>query len=246
MPPIRLGMLTPSSNTVLEPVTTQIVAGLTDVTVHFSRFRVTEIGLDPAALSQFNERPMLEAAELLADAKVDVISWNGTSAGWLGLDSDRRLCERIRSVTGISASTSVLTLFEILRRRREKSVGLVTPYTDDVQNAIVAGFAREGVEVIAERHLGIRDNYSFGEVSERTLTAMIGDVATYRPDAIAVFCTNLAAALFVAALEAQYEVAIHDSIAAAVYGALKVAGAPLGDVKGYGRMFDEAARSRAS
>src|SRR5476651_1416083 len=47
MPPIRLGMLTPSSNTVLEPVTAQIVAGLTDVTVHFSRFRVTEIGLDP-------------------------------------------------------------------------------------------------------------------------------------------------------------------------------------------------------
>jgi maleate isomerase len=240
MPPIRLGMLTPSSNTVLEPVTARIVAGLSDVTVHFSRFRVTEIGLDVAALSQFHERPMLAAAELLADAKVDVISWNGTSAGWLGLDSDRRLCDRIRSVTGISASTSVLTLFEILRRRREKSVGLVTPYTDDVQNAIVAGFAREGVEVIAERHLRIRDNYSFGEVSDQTLIKMIGDVAVRRPDAIVVFCTNLAAAPFVAALEARYEVAIHDSVAAAIYGALNAVGAPLADVKGYGRMFDGA------
>ena len=244
MPPIRLGMLTPSSNTVLEPVTAQIVAGLSDVTVHFSRFRVTEIGLDVAALSQFDERPMLAAAELLADAKVDVISWNGTSAGWLGLDSDRKLCERIRSVTGISASTSVLSLFEILNRRREKRVALVTPYIDDVQNAIIAGFAREGIEVIAECHLGIRDNFSFGEVSERTLTAMIGDVAAHRPDAIAVFCTNLAAAPFVAALEAQYQVAIHDSVAATIYGALNAAGAPVGDVKGYGRMFDEAAHGQ--
>jgi maleate isomerase len=246
MPPLRIGMLTPSSNTVLEPVTAQIVAGLSGVTAHFSRFRVTEIALDPAALSQFDEKPMLAAAELLADAKVDVISWNGTSAGWLGLDSDRKLCERIRSVTGISASTSVLTLFEILARRGEKRIGLVTPYTGDVQSAIVAGFAREGVEVIAERHLDIRDNYSFSEVSEPTLTEMIGDVARRAPEAIAVFCTNLAAAPLVAALEARYDVAIHDSVAAAVYGALNVAGAPLGDVKGYGRMFDEAAGRRGS
>jgi maleate isomerase len=234
-------MLTPSSNTVLEPVTARIVAGLSGVTAHFSRFRVTQIGLDAAALSQFDEAPMLAAAQLLADAKVDVISWNGTSAGWLGLDSDRKLCARIRSATGIAASTSVLTLFEILNRRRERRIALVTPYTDDVQSAIVAGFAREGVEVIAERHLGIRDNYSFSEVSEPTLTAMIAEVATGRPDAIAVFCTNLAAAPFVAALEERYDIAIHDSVATAVYGALKTAGARLGDVKGYGRMFQDAA-----
>jgi maleate isomerase len=238
MPPIRIGMLTPSSNTVLEPVTARIVAGLRDVSAHFSRFRVTRIGLDAAALSQFDERPMLAAAELLADAKVDVICWNGTSAGWLGLDSDRRLCERIRAVTGIAASTSVLALFEIFARRRERRVGLVTPYTEDVQRAIVAGFAREGVEVIAERHLGLRDNFGFGKVSEATLTSMIGDVASARPEAITVFCTNLAAAPIVAELETQHDLAIHDSVATAVYGALKTAGARVGDVKGYGRMFD--------
>lgn len=237
MTPRRLGMLTPSSNTVLEPVTARIVAGLGDITVHFSRFRVTHIGLDAAALRQFDERPMLAAAELLADAKVDVISWNGTSAGWLGLESDRKLCERIVAVTGIAASTSVLTLFELFAERREKRVGLVTPYTADVQNAIVAGFAREGVEVVAERHLGLRDNFSFSEVSERMLASMIGDVAAVGPDAIAVFCTNFAAAPIVDALEKRYDVPIHDSVATAVYGALRTAGGNVGDVKGFGRMF---------
>ncbi|MDR3496087.1 MAG: Asp/Glu/hydantoin racemase, partial [Ancalomicrobiaceae bacterium] len=44
MPALRIGMLTPSSNTVLEPVTSRILAGLADVSVHFSRFRVTAIG----------------------------------------------------------------------------------------------------------------------------------------------------------------------------------------------------------
>jgi len=221
-------------------VTSRIISGLSGVTAHFSRFRVTQIGLDAAALSQFDERPMLAAAELLADAKVDVISWNGTSAGWLGLDSDRRLCERIRSVTGIAASTSVLTLFELLAERNEKRVGLVTPYTDDVQSAIVAGFAREGVEVIAERRLGLRDNFSFSEVSEAMLTAMVGDVAAARPDAIAIFCTNFAGAPIVDALERRYDISIHDSVATAVYGALKAAGGRVGDVKGFGRMFEGA------
>ena len=49
---IRLGMLTPSSNTVLEPVSTAIAAGLPEVSVHFGRFKVTEIALSEQALKQ--------------------------------------------------------------------------------------------------------------------------------------------------------------------------------------------------
>ena len=235
--PIRLGMLTPSSNTVLEPVTARIVAGLDDVSVHFSRFRVTEIGLDAAALSQFDERPMLAAAEMLADAKVDAISWNGTSAGWLGLDSDRRLCARIAETTGIKASTSVLALFDLLRRRSETRIGLVTPYTRDVQEAIVSGFAGEGVATVAERHSGLSDNFSFATVSPADLAAMIEAVAAARPDAVVVLCTNLAAAPLVDALERRLDVTIHDSIATAVYGALAAARVDPAAVTGFGRLF---------
>lgn len=40
---IKLGMLTPSSNTALEPITSAMVSGLPNVSAHFSRFTVTEI-----------------------------------------------------------------------------------------------------------------------------------------------------------------------------------------------------------
>ena len=66
----RLGMLTPSSNSVLEPVTCAMLAGAPGITAHFSRFRVTEIALDAPALNQFDPSNMLPAADLLADAKV--------------------------------------------------------------------------------------------------------------------------------------------------------------------------------
>ena len=76
----RLGMMTPSSNSVLEPVTNSMLHGVAGVTAHFSRFRVTEIALDAAALNQFDASVMLPAADLLADAKVDAIAWNGRAS----------------------------------------------------------------------------------------------------------------------------------------------------------------------
>ncbi|MEP7085287.1 MAG: Asp/Glu/hydantoin racemase, partial [Betaproteobacteria bacterium] len=131
-----LGMLTPSSNTILEPLTSAMVSGVPHVSAHFGRFRVTEISLKGAALGQFDEAPILEAARLLADARVDVICWNGTSSGWLGFDADEQLCESIRNATGIPACTSVLALNEVLERTDARDFGLVTPYLDDVQAAI--------------------------------------------------------------------------------------------------------------
>jgi hypothetical protein len=46
-------MLAPSSNSVLEPVTYAMLAGIAGISAHFSRFRVTEIALMPA-LDQFD------------------------------------------------------------------------------------------------------------------------------------------------------------------------------------------------
>ncbi|RZL99460.1 MAG: Asp/Glu/hydantoin racemase, partial [Variovorax sp.] len=59
-----LGMLTPSSNTILEPVTAAMLADLPGVSAHFGRFRVTEIALSAGALAQFDNREILAVVEL--------------------------------------------------------------------------------------------------------------------------------------------------------------------------------------
>ena len=60
----RIGMLTPSSNTVLEPLTTAMLQDVPDVSAHFGRFRVLKISLDADALNQFSTAPMLDAASM--------------------------------------------------------------------------------------------------------------------------------------------------------------------------------------
>jgi len=237
--PVRLGMLTPSSNTVLEPVTGAMVAGLPEVSAHFSRFRVTGISLSERSRRQFDLAPILDAARLLADAKADVIAWNGTSAAWLGFETDERLCEAITAATGIPATTSMLALNAALAGYGARRFALVTPYLHEIQERIVDNYRALGLMCVAERHLNDPGNFSFALVSDDAITAMIREVAQAAPEAVATVCTNLRAAPLVEALERELEVPILDSIAVVVWRSLRLAGVDPARVRGWGRLFRE-------
>ena len=234
---VLLGMLTPSSNTALEPITQAMIADLPEVSAHFSRFKVTEIALSGSALAQFDDSEILRAAELLAHAKVDVIGWNGTSSGWLGFDSDLRLCERIKAATGIPATTSMLALNEILEKTGVTKLGFVTPYLDDVQAKILVNYASIGVSCQSERHLGLQDNFSFSEVTAAQLEEMTAEVAKAKPEAITIICTNLRAASLVDKLERAAGLPIYDTIATVVWKSLLMSGVDPKRVTGWGSLF---------
>ena len=214
-----------------------MLSGVANVSAHFARFRVTEISLTPVALDQFQLQPMLEAASLLADAKVDSVCWNGTSASWLGLDTDRSLCSLIKARTGIDATSAVLALEQIFRQSGVLRFGLVSPYLSDVQSQIVVKLREEGFECIAERHSGLRDNFSFSQVRPETLKAMVREVAQARPQAITLLCTNLGGAPLVEELEQEVGLPIYDSVAVALWGSLRAAQVNPACVKGWGSLF---------
>ena len=202
----RLGMIAPSSNSVLEPVTYAMLTGVSGISAHFSRFRVTEIALDAEALDQFHPSRMLPAADLLADAKVEAMAWNGTSASWLEIERDRSLCEAISARTGKPATTSTLACIDAVRSSGAQRVGFVTPYTDDVQLRIESVWAGVGIACHAERHLGLRDNFSFGQVAPAEIADEIRAVAAEGCDAVVVLCTNMEGAAVTAALERELNV----------------------------------------
>lgn len=235
---ILLGMLTPSSNTTLEPVTARMLAGLPEVSVHAGRFRVTQIALGSDALGQFDMGPMLAAADLLADAHCHALCWNGTSAGWLGFERDVELCRAIEARTGIRASSSVLAMVEAMTLADVRRFGLVSPYTDDVQQAIVANFARAGFECVAERHAGISVNFDFSCIEPAAIDRMLDEVAQPRPEAVIVLCTNMDGAALAQDFERRSGALLLDSVSTAAWGALRIAGVDARRVRGWGRLFD--------
>lgn len=234
---IRLGVLTPSSNTALEPLTQQIVAGVGGCSVHFARFAVTRISLADAALGQFHHEPILQAASLLADAHVDAIAWSGTAAGWMGFDQDVALCRLITERTGIPATSSVLALNELLVLMQINSLGLVTPYLAEVQQRIIKNYQAAGIACPAERHRSIEVNFNFAEVTPEEITDDIRAVSAAHPQAVATYCTNLRAAPLAKSLEQELGIVLLDTVSTAVWGMLRLAGADPAQVRGWGRLF---------
>lgn len=246
MPRSFMGILTPSSNTILEPATSALVADLPDVSAHFSRFNVTQIALSDSANDQFRLEPMLAASRLLADAHVGVIGWSGTSASWLGSDWDRALCTAIEAETGTAAFTAVGAINELIALTGGQRIGLVSPYTADVQERIIANYADAGIEVVAESHLDLSENFAFSDASEETVAAMCRKVAASSPKAIVIMCTNMRGWAFMAELESELGIPIIDSTAAFVWKGLGMLGVDPSPLRDRGWMFTHPATGRSA
>lgn len=235
-----LGVLTPSSNTALEPLTSQLLQQVDGVSAHFSRFSVTHISLGEDELKQFDLEPILQAASLLADAKVDMIGWSGTAAGWMGFEQDQTLCQQIEQRTGIPATSSILALNQVLARMAIKRIAIVSPYTSDVQQKIIENYQSIGISTVAERHLEISDNFAFSEVSPECLRQAVSEVAEAAPDAILLYCTNLRSADQVDQWEAELNIPIIDTTSTVIWKMLESMNFDCAEVRGWGRFFQEA------
>ncbi len=214
--PKRLGMLVPSSNTVLEPETLRLLPADGSITTHVSRIGVVTISPEAQSLGQFEREQFVAASDLLRDAAVDLILWNGTAASWLGFDWDARIVEAIERHTGIRATTAVMAINRELAERGARTIGLVTPYVAGIEAGIVANYAATGLDVVAAERLDLTVNVAFASVPPGRIERMVRSVAKARPDAIVIMCTNLAGSALAEPLGAELGVPVIDSVRAAV------------------------------
>ena len=221
---IRIGMLTPSSNSIVEPWCYKIIGSVDNVSVHFGRVEVLWIDDKEASLSQFYDENMIKGFDLLSHVKPMVIGWNGTSASWLGLERDRVLIDVIKKRTGCRVVTSTLSIVEALTAINISKIGLVTPYVDSIQKKIINNFELEQLECVSERHFNMTDNFSFGEISESKISNAAEDVISEGAEAVIILCTNLAGAGIVTNLEKRTGVPILDSVVLTIWGAFRSIG----------------------
>jgi maleate isomerase len=225
--PKRLGILAPSSNTVLEPETAKLLPADGSVTSHVSRLRVVQISDEMSSLRQFEIEPVLIAAELLADAAVDLILWNGTAASWLGFDRDRQWVAAIKARTGIPATTAVIAINEALQQLGARRIGLVTPYVEALERRIIANYSAIGIEVAAAVRGNLTVNTDYAAITPDEVAEMVREVACSPVDAILILCTNLAGSSVAPALSRELGVPVLDSVRVAIEHSLALlAGEP--------------------
>ncbi|WP_367188327.1 Asp/Glu/hydantoin racemase [Castellaniella sp.] len=214
-----------------------MISAFPNISAHFGRFPVTEISLRNTALAQFDTSRILEAAKLLKDARVDIIVWDGTAAGWRGFSGDEALCQALTAATDLPATTAILGMNEAIAMARVQTLGLFSPYLKDVQERIIQNYRDLGVQVIAEHHLDLKVNFDFSQVPERKLYEMAFSVAHKRPDAIAFYCSNLMSPQLAAPIEGATGIPVFDAMSTAIWKALRMLNVDTSGITGWGSLF---------
>jgi maleate isomerase len=122
-----------------------------------------------------------------------------TSAGALrGNDYDTQLCQRISELTRAPVVSTIGAVRTAIEASGAASVGVITPYVDELNERIKASIEADGVDVAAITGLGITDNFQIAEVGHDEIVAFaveaLGPLAVEgNIDLIFASCTNFGA-----------------------------------------------------
>jgi maleate isomerase len=142
----RLGMILPSVNQAAEP---QISAMMPDgVSLHTTRMR-----LQPDLEETVKEAE--RGAELLADARVDLVVFHCTAASMSAPGFDDDVIARLQKASGLPATSTSKACLEAFETVGATRITLTTPYVQAVNDREVAFLKSHGIDVLSETGAGI-------------------------------------------------------------------------------------------
>jgi maleate isomerase len=235
----KVGFITPSSNTALEPLTMAMTEQISDrISTHFSRVPVKTLTLDSQDVDQFQTKTMVDAATLLSDGGLDAILWNGTSGSWTGkgFEADVTLCDEIQRLTGVSASTASLAQVDVLKHYGIKRFGLAVPYAEEPTSKIIETYDRQGFTTVKSARLNETENVVIANTPFASIKQLLRDADAPDAECIVVACTNLPATVVLDEMEAELGKPIFDSIAVTLWKALQMTGIAV-PLHGWGKLL---------
>ena len=211
----RVGLLIPSSNTVMEVDFYRHLPA--SATVHPGRMYME-------ATTVKGEEEMLDdhclpTAADVATAKPDVVVFGCTSAGALrGNAYDAELCRRISEVTGKPTVSVIESVRRKLMGLEVRRVAVITPYIEDLNVRIKASVEDDGIEVASIHGMGISVNFNLALVEPPEILAFAREKLAAAPevDALFISCTNFQAVATLPQLKAAYDMPIVTSNQAAL------------------------------
>jgi maleate isomerase len=214
----RVGLLVPSSNTVMEVDFHRRLPP--DASLHTGRMFMEET--TPQAEAEMLDRHALPAARAVASARPHVIVFGCTSAGALrGNAYDAEFCGRLAHETGTPVVSVIKAVREAVAKRNGRRLGVVTPYIDELNEKIKESLEQDGeLEVVTIAGLGITENFAIAEVTPDDIVEFARrSVASEPIDLLFVSCTNFRAFDAVDRLGDQLEVPVVTSNLAALEAA---------------------------
>lgn len=212
---IRIGLLVPSSNTVME---NDLHAGLPKdrYTVHTARMYLEET--TRAGEIEMIEQHAPKAAADAGTAGLDLLVFGCTSAGSLfGLDYDRKVCKDLGALAKCSSLGTISAVNDSLDARGFKKLAVITPYIDDLTQAVAGAAANANRKIVAAHGMGIDVNVELATPTPSEIVSFAVDrLHGVEMDGLFVSCTNFRALEAVKELESAFGVPVVTSCLAVI------------------------------
>ncbi len=185
---VRLGVIVPSVNIVVEAWYPQIVPE--GVSVHFARM-LMPAGTSPERIIEMDRTDGKHAIHQLASCRPHAIAYGCTASSIVqGHEFDAHLREEIREIAGVPATSATNSIFAACAALGMKRVTAISPYPEAVDAAEHRFFAAGGVETIAGAHLGISDGFRLAEPAPETILDLALGAWDPESDGLIIACLN--------------------------------------------------------
>ena len=227
----KLGFMIPSLNVAVEG---QLPAMCPEgVSLHFTRLKLNSSKKEDMERMADN---LEDAASMLADAGMDVITFHCTGVTTLAPDMDERLINRITKATGRKATATGRALGEGLKLFDAKKIVLLTPYPQFVNDNEIAFLKAKGVEVIKDVALGVADASGMFDITPEDWIRLGIENRNDEADAYFISCAAVRSAEAIDTLEAALGKPVITSNQVSFWHALRMAGIK-DPVQGFGRLL---------
>jgi maleate isomerase len=183
-------------------------------------------------------------ALLLPDGRIDVVAFSCTS-GTVAAGVDRVARAIDAAKPGIPFTTPITAAVAAFRHLRVRRIAVLTPYIDEVNEAIRGFLEAAGLEVVEFGSFHLRTEQEIARVPPEAIAAAGRSIMAPGAEALFISCTGLQGHAAIATLEAATGRPVVTSNQAQVWEALSRLryGRP---VHGYGRLLEGLAAARAA
>ena len=236
----HFGVLIPSTNTTVEGELARLPGGYQ---AHFARLLTSTPG-HPFAPSR--DEDIDYQSKLLGTAKVEMLILIQTSASLFADDYDEVTTRRMSAAAGgVPAITSADAMGRALRALEAKRIGLVSPYSEEVNARARRYFSgKHGLEIAVLEGFAASDSYAIGKLGPENARGAFLRIDRPEIDAFAVPGANFATIASIPAWEREFRKPVVSSTQAAVWAMARQLG---GDrIPGFGRLLEEMPHSTAA
>ena len=215
MSPIRLGLMVPINNTTMQgEMLAWMPAGSTCRTLKIPRGEgmLTTDSVPAYAASA------VSLAKDFNEGECDVIAYGCTAAGFLsGPAADAKLAKDIGAATGKRVVTTAQAMVQALKKSGTKSIAVVTPYLEGVNNSLISFLSESGIKVQILKSFLAKDTEALGRITEPEVERLARETMRDDCDGMFIACSQLPTRNIVEPLQREFGRPVWSSIQATAW-----------------------------